>query len=289
MTQRAFARRAVRRFMPGEKLDDALGAAAGLASDGIGSLITRLGETLTGEGDVAGVRDHYLAAYRQIQSKGLATQISVKPTQLGLDSSLTTCLAELRRLAECASEHNNMLWLDMEDSSYVDRTLDLFEQLRSTHTNIGLAMQAYLYRTPRDVERLLPLRPLIRLVKGAYAEPASHAFPAKKDTDAQYVSVGEQLLAAAKDGSATPVFGTHDMGIVGHLVAHARKMEVAPERFEVHMLYGIQSARQRSLASDGVVVKCLISYGENWFPWYMRRLAERPANVWFVVKSTFAS
>jgi proline dehydrogenase len=289
MTQRAFARRAVQRFMPGERLDDALAAARSLSEHGIGSLVTRLGETLTGEGDISGVREHYLKAYAQIEANGLATQISIKPTQLGLDASVATCLRELRVLAQCAAEHRNVLWIDMEDSSYVDRTLDLFEQLRATHANIGLAMQAYLFRTPRDVERLLPLRPLIRLVKGAYAEPASVAFPAKRDTDAQYVAVGETLLAAAKEGNATPVFGTHDMNIVSHLVQHAHRTGVAQGRYEVHMLYGIQSARQRLLASQHVTVKCLISYGENWFPWYMRRLAERPANVWFVVKSTFTS
>ncbi len=289
MTRRSFARRAVRRFMPGEKLEDALGAAKSLTEYNIGSLITRLGETLTGEGDIAGVREHYLGAFRQIQANGLATQISIKPTQLGLDTSVDSCLQELRILAQCAAEHNNVLWIDMEDSSYVDRTLDLFEGLRATHANIGLAIQAYLFRTPRDVERLLPLRPLIRLVKGAYAEPASVAFPAKKDTDAQYVALGEMLLEAAREGNATPVFGTHDMTIVSHLVAHGRSLRVPPANYEVHMLYGIQSARQRLLAAQDVTVKCLISYGENWFPWYMRRLAERPANVWFVVKSTFAS
>ena len=142
-------------------------------------------------------------------------------------------------------------------------------------------------RTPKDLERLLAIKPAIRMVKGAYAEPASVAFPLKKDTDAQYLSLGIRLLEAAKDGGAFPVFGTHDMTLVQQLVAKAAELGVAPGLFEIHMLYGIRAAEQKALAAQGHAVRCLISYGNNWFPWYMRRLAERPANVWFVVRSAF--
>lgn len=288
MTQRAFARRAVKRFMPGESLGDALGAASTLEKGGIGSLVTRLGETLTGESNTDEVRDHYISALGEIQRKGLSTVVSIKPTQLGLDTSVAECVRQTSAIAAAAEERGSFIWVDMEDSSYVDRTLDLYEQLKSSFPKTGLAMQAYLYRTPKDVERLMPLKPIIRLVKGAYAEPAAVAFPAKKDTDAQYVAVGETLLNAAREGNALPIFGTHDMNIVHRLVGRAKSLGLTKEQYEVHMLYGIRSAEQRSLASDGVGVRCLISYGSNWFPWYMRRLAERPANVWFVVKSTFS-
>jgi len=288
MTQRAFARRAVRKFMPGEKLSDALDAAARLAPQRIGTIITRLGETLTGERNTAEVRDHYLLALGEVAAKTLPTQLSVKPTQLGLDTSAKQCAAEMGALAERAEATGNFLWIDMEDSSYVERTLDLFETLRAHHTKVGVCLQAYLFRTPKDLERLLPLKPAIRLVKGAYAEPASVAFRAKRDTDAQYVSLGESLLDASARGNAFPVFGTHDMNIVNRLVGRATSMQLDATHYEVHMLYGIRSADQRALAERGTGVRCLISYGDNWFPWYMRRLAERPANVWFVVKSAFA-
>lgn len=288
MTQRAFARRAVKRFMPGESLADALGAATTLGKEGIGTIITRLGETLTGEANTDEVRDHYIAALAEIQGRSLSTVISIKPTQLGLDSSVAECVRQVGAIAEAAAARGSFIWIDMEDSSYVDRTLEVYEQLKPRFPKTGLAIQAYLYRTPQDIERLLPLKPVIRLVKGAYAEPAAVAFPAKRDTDAAYVQIGERLLEAAKEGNALPIFGTHDMNIVHRLVGRARSLQLTKEQFEVHMLYGIRSAEQRALTRDGVGVRCLVSYGSNWFPWYMRRLAERPANVWFVVKSTFS-
>jgi len=287
MTRRAFARRAVKRFMPGERLGDALDASQQLAPARIGTIITRLGETLTGERNTDEVRDHYLEALGEVASRRLDTQVSIKPTQLGLDTSVEECVRQVSPIAQRSGEQGRILWIDMEDSSYVDRTLALYEQLKARHERVGLCLQSYLFRTPADLERLLPLKPAIRLVKGAYAEPASVAFPAKRDTDAQYVALGERLLAAAREGQAVPVFGTHDMQIVNHLVAKAATLGVSPGQFEVHMLFGIRTSEQRALASQGHAVRCLVSYGSNWFPWYMRRLAERPANVWFVVRSAF--
>lgn len=287
MTQRAFARRAVKRFMPGERLSDALDAAQQLSTSRIGTIITRLGETLTGERNTDEVREHYLEAIGEVARRGLPTQISIKPTQLGLDESVDACVRQVAPIAAASNARGEVLWIDMEDSSYVDRTLALYEQLKGEHDKVGLCLQSYLFRTPKDLERLLRIRPAIRLVKGAYAEPADVAFPAKKDTDAQFVSLAERLLEAARSGDAFPVFGTHDMTIVHHLVERAAATGVAAGRFEVHMLYGIRAAEQRALAAQGHAVRCLISYGNNWFPWYMRRLAERPANVWFVVRSAF--
>jgi proline dehydrogenase len=287
--RRPFARRAVKRFMPGEELTDALAAAKELAAIRIGSLITRLGETLTGELQADGVRDHYLDAYDQIQRAALPTVVSVKPTQLGLDHSFDVCVKNLEALAAKATATGNQLWIDMEDSSYVDRTIALYQRVRSKYEPVGVCLQAYLRRTPQDVETLLPLRPWIRLVKGAYAEPPHVAFPAKKDVDLQYMSLAERLLNAAANDSAFPVFGTHDMTIVRHVVSRAARLRVGASQYEIHMLYGIRSSEQRALAGEGRSVRCLISYGNQWFPWYMRRLAERPANVWFVVRSAFAT
>ena len=285
--RRPFARRAVRKFMPGEELADALGATRELVPLGIGTIVTRLGETLTGESQADAVRDHYLDAYDQIHREKLPSVISVKPTQLGLDHSIDACRQHLDTLARKAVATNSQLWIDMEDSSYVDRTLSLYRELKSKYAPIGIAIQAYLRRTPQDIDGLLDINPMIRLVKGAYLEPPHVAFPSKRDVDLQYASQGERLLEAARNGRVLPIFGTHDMTIVRHLVSRAAATKVPKERFEVHMLYGIRSADQRALASEGHPVRCLISYGSQWFPWYMRRLAERPANVWFVMRTAF--
>ena len=274
--------------MPGEELSDALAAAKMLVNDRIGTIVTRLGETLTGESQADGVRDHYLGAFDEIARGSLPTVISVKPTQLGLDHSIDACREHLDVLARKAVSTGSQLWIDMEDSSYVDRTLGLYRELKSKYEPVGIAIQAYLRRTPQDIESLLDLKPMIRLVKGAYLEPPDVAFPSKRDVDVQYVSQGERLLDAAHEGRAIPIFGTHDMTIVGHLVARAAARKVPPGAFEVHMLYGIRSSDQRALAAEGHAVRCLISYGSQWFPWYMRRLAERPANVWFVMRTALS-
>lgn len=285
MMRRAFARRAVKRFMPGEDVTDALGAAQTLAAGGIGAVVTQLGENLTSLTEAEAVRDHYLGVFDLIRERRLASQPSVKPTQLGLDLSFEACLSNLETLAAKADADGSLLSIDMEDSSYVDRTLDLFRKLRQKHERVGLALQAYLYRTPKDLDALLPLKPIIRLVKGAYAEPPAVAFPKKADVDEAYFALGEKLLGAAAKGGAPPIFGTHDMRLVARLTAKAAQLGVKEGGFEIHMLYGIGSSDQRALVAAGRTVRVLISYGSAWFPWYMRRLAERPANVWFVVKS----
>lgn len=280
-----FARRAVRRFMPGERLDDALEAAGPLAARGIRTVITQLGENLTALAEADAVREHYLGAYDRIVERGLDCWPSVKPTQLGLDLSFDACLASLDVLAAKAAAARSMLWIDMEDSSYVDRTLDLYRRLKERHGPIGVCLQAYLRRTPADLEGLLPLRPAIRLVKGAYAEPASVAFPHKDATDEAYLALGQRMLREAELGRCFPVFGTHDVLLLRRLGDHAQRLDLPDAAWEIHMLYGIRSADQLALAAEGRAVRCLIAYGEHWFPWYMRRLAERPANVWFVLRS----
>jgi proline dehydrogenase len=285
--RRPFARRAVKRFMPGEELTDALAATKELVPTRIGTIITRLGESLTGESQADAVRDHYLGAFDLIWRDRLPVVVSVKPTQLGLDLSFDACLANLNRLAAKAVETNSQLWIDMEDSSYVDRTLDLYRRVKAKYQPVGLAMQAYLKRTPQDLEKLMDLKPIIRLVKGAYAEPPHVAFPLKKDVDLQYVALCERMLDAASRGEMLPIFGTHDLSIVQFAVKRAAELKLKPGAFEIHMLYGIRMQEQKRLAAEGHAVRCLISYGAQWFPWYMRRLAERPANVGFVIKSMF--
>jgi proline dehydrogenase len=284
--QRAFARRAVRRFMPGEELDAALAGAGDLAARGMGTVLTQLGENLAHAAEADAVRDHYVGVLDQIAERTLPALISVKPTQLGLDFDLAACLARTDALVERAGRLGHRIWIDMEDSSYVDATLDLFRRLRARHDNVGLCLQTYLRRTPADLEALLPLKPAIRLVKGAYAEPPHHAFPDKRDTDAAYLTLGTTLIEhAARQGGAAPVLGTHDVSIIRALQERAAAAGLDRRACEVHMLYGIRTAEQERLGREGYAVRVLISYGRAWFRWYMRRLAERPANVWFVLRS----
>ena len=284
--RRAFARRAVRRFMPGESLLDALDASAELAKSSMGTVLTQLGEQVRNAAEAEDVRDHYLNVFDQVRDRFLSAQVSVKLTHLGLDVDRDTCLRHVRGLAEKARKEGCFLWIDMEESRYVDATLDLYRRVREEGPGVGVCLQAYLRRTPQDLAALLPLSPAIRLVKGAYNEPATVALPRKTDVDAQYSTLAVPLLDAAAAGRATTVFGTHDLPLIERIreQAAARK---ADGRYEVHMLYGIRSDAQRRLAGQGVKVRVLISYGSHWFAWYMRRLAERPANVWFVVRSLF--
>jgi proline dehydrogenase len=270
--------------MPGEDVDAALEAAALLAEPGIGSVLTQLGEQVTTRGEAAAVRDHYLDVLDRIRERHLPAEISVKLTHLGLDVNPKACLQDLLALAARAGEGQSFLWIDMEESRYVDATLELFQAVRVAHARVGVCLQAYLRRTPGDLATLLPLAPAIRLVKGAYNEPPDVAFPRKRDVDAAYLTLAGSLLESAARAGARPVFGTHDLALIGRLRDRALAAGVAPGTYETHMLYGIRAADQRALVRDGVPVRVLISYGTHWFPWYMRRLAERPANMWFVVR-----
>ncbi|HEX2091784.1 MAG TPA: proline dehydrogenase family protein [Longimicrobiaceae bacterium] len=285
LRRRRFARRAVRRFMPGEDADAALDAAAELRAAGMGTVLTQLGERTTRREEAEAVREHYLGLLDALGRRGLSADLSVKPTHLGLDVDRAVCERSLHRLAARAGEIGSRVWIDMEEAPYVDATLELFRRVRAEHEAVGICLQTYLRRTPADVEALLPLGPAIRLVKGAYAEPAEVAYPRKADTDRAFLALAERLLERAGEGGALPVFGTHDLGLVGRIRERAGALGLSREAWEVHMLYGIRAAEQRALTGSGVTVRVLVSYGANWFPWYMRRLAERPANLWFVARS----
>jgi proline dehydrogenase len=285
-TRRAFVRRAVSRFMPGESLEDALGTAPALKEDGIGLVLTRLGESVSDATEADAVAAHYLDALARIRATSVAAEISVKPTQLGLDIEPQRCLAHLRALAGRAAALGNFVWIDMEQSRYVDATLDLTRRVRAEHANVGVCLQAYLFRTAQDVERLLPTGAGIRLVKGAYREPPAIAFPRKRDVDANYLTLVHRLLADdARKAGVRAVFGTHDPRLLRAIVDHTAALGLPARAAEFHLLYGIQRAQQQRLAQAGHTVRVLVSYGSYWFPWYMRRLAERPANVLFVAKS----
>jgi proline dehydrogenase len=277
-----FVRRSVSRFMPGERIEDAIDAARRLQPAKITTILTQLGENLTRPDEADAVTHHYMDVLERVRAAGLDAQISIKPTQLGLDLDAEQCYRNLQRLVDRAAELHNVVWIDMESSPYVDPTLALYRRVRERSDNIGVALQAYLYRTSADLDALLPLNPAIRLVKGAYREPGKIAFPRKADVDEHFFALASRMLAVR-----TGLLGiaTHDAGLIGRLQDFIREHNVLADAYEFEMLYGIQRGLQTRLAGEGRRVRVLISYGEHWFPWYMRRLAERPANVWFVVKS----
>ena len=282
-----FVQRAVSRFMPGEELADALLAAEGMKGKGISSLLTLLGENITEPAEAKEVVQHYIDALPQIAQKGLDGQISVKLTQLGLDLGEELCYQNLAAIVSRAKEFDNWVWIDMEQSKYVDRTLTLYKKARKEYAKVGVCLQSYLYRTAKDLEDLLPHSPGIRLVKGAYAEPVNLAYPKKKDVDANFMALARVLLTNIKKQGVTFCVGSHDTAIIQNVQREAEVLGLAKKDYEFQLLYGIQSEEQRQLAEAGHCVRCLISYGHFWFPWYVRRLAERPANIFFAVKQLF--
>ncbi len=279
-----FMRRAVRRFMPGETLEDALTAARPLQAAGIGTMYTRLGENLEDLAAANEVAAHYLGVIDKIVAAGITGEVSVKPTQLGLDLDPEVCFGHLVRLAEHAAAAGSYLWIDMEGSAYVEPTIALYERLRATQARTGICLQAYLRRTAADIERLRPLDPAIRLVKGAYEEKESIAYRDRRQVDANYVGLAVRFLL---DGRGQPIrlgLGTHDVALIEQIAEQVGAAGIGRDGFEVEMLYGIRADQQFRLAKAGYRVQALIAYGEHWYPWYMRRLAERPANVWFALR-----
>jgi proline dehydrogenase len=281
----AFVKRSVSRFMPGETLDDAIGAARRLREQNIGTVLTHLGENIFDAQEAEKVSAHYLHVIERLRSENLETEISVKLTQLGLDLSPQLCEQNVRRLLE-VEDPAKTVWIDMEASGYVDATLGIYRKLLSMHTNTGICLQAYLHRTRADVESLLPMKPSVRLVKGAYAEPPNVAMQSRAAIDADYFALAHKLLRAqTKRDVRRAAFATHDAKLIGRITDFAAVEKIAKHEVEVQMLYGIQRAEQVRLANRGWRSGVLVAYGDYWYPWFMRRLAERPANLWFVVRN----
>ena len=255
-------------------------------TQGIGTIFTKLGENVTKLEEADAVAEHYLDVLDQVHGAGLRAQISVKPTQLGLDLDKEICFRHLASLVDRAGQRDNFIWIDMESTPYVDPTIDLFRRVRARSPRVGIALQAYLYRTEKDVEALLPLGSAIRLVKGAYLESPSVAFPKKADVDENFYKLSCRLLGedAQRAGGLLHI-ATHDPRLADRLATYIDDRNVPKATYEYAMLYGIQRPLQQRLVTSGRPLRVLIAYGDYWFPWYMRRLAERPANVWFVVKN----
>jgi proline dehydrogenase len=285
--QHKFVRRTVSRFMPGEELGDALAAAHSLRTKNIAAIFTHLGENIRDAVEARAVTDHYVEVLRRIREQQLNTEISVKPTQLGLDLSPELCWENLREII-AKEDSRRIVWIDMEASNYVDATLALYRRALAEFPNVGLCLQAYLRRTKDDLAGLLPMRASIRLVKGAYSEPAEIAFPQKSDVDDNYFALAKEMLAAKKrEPAMRSAFGTHDIALVQRIADFAAATGMSKSDVEVQMLYGIKSAEQERFAREGYDSKVLVAYGKHWYAWFIRRLAERPANLWFVARNVF--
>jgi proline dehydrogenase len=293
-----FVRSAARRFLPGETVDDALAAAQRLAGDGIATLLTHLGENVRDRAEADAVTQSYLDLLERIGRAQLPSEISVKLTQLGLDLDPELCFANLQALTErshalgaAAGERGagKTVWIDMEQSAYVDRTLALYDRARKARPNSGVCVQAYLRRTANDVASLMALGAAVRLVKGAYSEPPETAFVEKAEVDENYFLLAQTLLSPeARAAGVRVALATHDRVLIARIIDWARGHEIPKDRLEFAMLYGIARADQLRLAQQGYRSGVLVSYGSFWFPWFMRRLAERPANVLFLVRNLLA-
>ncbi len=280
-----FVKRSVSRFMPGETLDDAIAAARELKRKNIASVLTHLGENIFDKQEAGNVTAHYQQVLARIRGENLDAEISVKLTQLGLDLSPELCEQNLRRLLTV--EHPaRTLWIDMEASSYVEATLGIYARLLADYPNAGICLQAYLHRTAADIETLRQLKPTIRLVKGAYAEPPDVAIRSKAAIDANYLLLAQNLLRDRLRGEVRrAAFATHDPTLIHHIADFSAANGISRSEVEVQMLYGIQRGEQERLAAGGWRSGVLIAYGVYWYPWFVRRLAERPANLWLLLRN----
>jgi proline dehydrogenase len=275
------ARRAASRFVAGETIDDAMRAVRDLNARGVSATIDLLGESVSRADEAAAAAAEYVALLDRIAADGLDANVSVKLTAMGQDVSEEACLANITAVLERARVHGSFVRLDMESSAYTERTLTLFrEELFPRYPEqVGIVLQSYLFRTAEDVERAIAMQCRVRLCKGAYKEPPEVAFPDKKDVDANYVRCMERLLSAGK----YPGIATHDEAIIRHAREYAAREGIGTERFEFQMLYGVRRDLQEQLARDGYRIRVYVPYGTHWYPYLMRRLAERPANLMFIV------
>jgi proline dehydrogenase len=287
VTRWGIARRVARRFVAGESLDDAMSATRALNAKGMLVSLDYLGESVSAESDTVQVVTAYRGIIERIARDKVQAGVSVKLTHLGLDIREDLSVMNLRLILADARQHNVPVTIDMESSDYVERTLRIYRTLRDEYDfeNVGTVIQSYLYRSKDDMDALASEGAAIRLVKGAYLEPATVAFPNKADVDRQYVEMMIAYLDAPPP--ALLQIATHDEQILQAAEAAIKQKSVAKERYEFQMLYGIRAARQEALAAAGHPVRIYVPYGETWYPYFMRRLAERPANLWFFARSLF--
>jgi proline dehydrogenase len=272
------------RFVAGETIDECVATLRRLEAAGLHTNTTLLGEHVEDAEATGGIVTAYLAILDRIAIEGLETNVALKLTHLGLDHGETLAFENVERIVADAAERRNFIRIDMEESARVDPTLRIYRRLRERgHANVGTVLQAYLYRTEGDLLSLLPLEPNLRLVKGAYLEPDSVAYPQKRDVDAQFARLIERSLT----GAGHTAVATHDDAIIEHTIEFARRHAIPKNRFEFQMLFGVRPQRQLELVERGFKVLVATPYGPDWYPYLMRRLAERPANVTFMIRNVF--
>jgi proline dehydrogenase len=279
-------RRLVRRFVAGTEAADALVVLGRLNERGLLSAVTYLGENVRAVADAEHATRTYLTLVDEIERRGLRTVPSLKLTHLGLDLDEALCVANVSRVLDRGQAKGIVVWIDMESSAYTQRTLDLYARLRPLYPNVACVVQSYLRRTAADLERLVDLGATVRLCKGAYQEPPEIAYPAKADVDASYARLADRLLAPdARARGVYPGFATHDERLIARVRDRAGERQVPPDGFEIQMLYGIRTDLHDRLAAAGVRLRVLVPFGEDWYGYFMRRLAERPANLVFLLRN----
>lgn len=277
------ARPVARRFVAGETAEQALTVVADLNRQGAHVTLDYLGENVTSEDEATAVKVTYMRLLDEIAARTLDCNVSIKLTALGLDIQREVCEANLRSILLAARAHDNFVRLDMEGSDYTQITLDIWEQmyLHENFKNVGIVLQSYLYRTADDVARANELHARVRLCKGAYKEPPHLAYPNKADVDRNYVQLAQRLIC---DGTY-PGLATHDSAIIDTIKAFVQRNDIARDRFEFQMLYGVRRDLQQQLIKEGYHVRVYVPFGEAWYPYLMRRMAERPANLLFILKA----
>ncbi len=280
-----FVQNSLSRFMPGELLSDALEECKKLEYSEYGTIITYLGENVNLEEDTYQVVDHYRNALIAIDKTSLNTLISVKLTQLGLDFDKNLCMENLSQLLKLAKNYNSIIWIDMEEYCYLEQTLEIFKKMSKNYHNIGITLQAYLHRTTQDLDELLSYATNLRLVKGAYNENSSVAIKNKDDIDTNYMNLSKKMLSKdILNNGFKPSFATHDDRIIDYIINEAERNLISSDTYEFNMLYGIRKKLQKEILESNQNIKILISYGEQWFPWYIRRIAENPKNLFLLLK-----
>ncbi len=271
------------RFVAGENVLEAVDAVRALNARGIRATLDVLGESVTTRDGARKAADNYLRLLDVIDEAGIDSNVSLKLSQMGLDVDPVLCRDNMLRILERAESRANFVRIDMEDSAHTQPTLDLFAGLYAVHRNVGVVIQAYLYRSHQDVEDLIARGARVRLCKGAYAEPASVAYPHKEDVDRAYADLMEKLMLRGN----YPAIATHDEKLIGRAIHFAESLGVDRARFEFQMLYGVRRDLQDRLAKEGYNVRVYVPFGREWFPYFMRRMAERPANLGFVLTNLF--
>jgi proline dehydrogenase len=277
------ARNMARRFVAGETLDDAIRATRPLNSQRIAVSLDHLGENVADAREATATADEYITTLERISAEAVEANISIKLTALGLDIDMALCQANLERVVCEASKRDIFVRVDMEGSDYTERTLDLVLAAHQRYPNVGTVVQSMLYRTPSDVETLIEQGVRVRLVKGAYMEPPTLAFPKKADVDEQYRRLMRRLL----ERGVYPALATHDETLIAAAKRYVEEKQIPRARFEFQMLYGIRRDVQKRLANDGYNLRVYVPYGSQWYPYLTRRMAERPANLVFIVSNTF--